>query len=200
MPRVILASASPRRKELLAQIGIIPEIIPSSTEETVTSENPADIVRELSAQKCRDVASRADGDAIVIGSDTIVTLGGEILGKPADEADAFRMLSELQGRTHEVYTGVTLNLLRDGVCVREEIFFEKTEVMVAPMSEEEIRAYIRSGDPMDKAGAYGIQGAFARHIEGIRGDYFTVVGLPLCRLWQAMQRIINNEAGEDKRS
>ena len=124
---------------------------------------------------------------VVICADTIVTLDGEILGKPADSEDAVRMLRELQGRSHAVFTGVTLALVRDGQILREESFAEKTEVHVAAMTEAEIRAYADSGEPLDKAGAYGIQGSFARYITGIDGDYSNVVGLPLCRLWHCLQ-------------
>ena len=192
MPHIILASASPRRRDLLAQIGITPEIIPSSVEEHITKSLPQDIVLELSSQKCRDVASSQSaagqpGDTVVIGADTIVTLDGRILGKPADADDAASMLRSLRGRTHAVYTGVTAILLRDGQPVREESFSEETFVSVAPMSELEIREYVRSGEPLDKAGAYGIQGLFAKFITGIRGDYFNVVGLPVCHLWQVMR-------------
>ena len=192
MTRIILASASPRRRDLLAQIGITPEIIPSGAEETITKTEPADIVAELSALKCRDVASRTEGDAIVIGADTIVTLDGEILGKPKDRDDAFRMLTELQGRTHAVFTGVTVIRLQDSRPVQETGFAEMTKVHVAPMTDREIHAYIDTGEPMDKAGAYGIQGFFARHITGIDGDYFNVVGLPVCRLWQIIQEMTGN--------
>lgn len=187
MTRMILASASPRRSDLLAQIGIQPEIVPSGIEETVTQTEPAGIVLELSGLKCRDVAGKTAGEAVVIGADTIVTLDGEILGKPADSEDAVRMLRELQGRSHAVFTGVTLALVRDGQILREESFAEKTEVHVAAMTEAEIRAYADSGEPLDKAGAYGIQGSFARYITGIDGDYSNVVGLPLCRLWHCLQ-------------
>ena len=187
MTHIILASASPRRRELLARIGIDPEIVPSSVEEKITGSTPEEIVCSLAAQKCRDVASRQKGDAIVIGADTIVTLDGEILGKPSDEMDAVRMLRELQGRTHEVYTGVTLIRTEAGKISSEETFAEKTDVCVAPMTEEEIGCYVKSQEPMDKAGAYGIQGLFAKHISGISGDYFNVVGLPLCRLWNVLK-------------
>ena len=193
MTRIILASASPRRRELLSQIGITPEIIPSGAEENITQEFPAETVTELSALKCRDVASRTEGDAIVIGADTIVTLDGEILGKPKDGEDAVRMLRELQGRTHAVYTGVTVIRLREGRPVREACFAEKTDVHVEAMTEQEISAYVHTGDPLDKAGAYGIQGVFARHISGVDGDYFNVVGLPLCRLWKILQEMSEPE-------
>ena len=190
MTHIVLASASPRRRELLARIGIDPEILPSSVEEKITGKAPAQIVCSLAEQKCRDVASRQNRDAIVIGADTIVTLDGEILGKPSDEEDAVRMLRELQGRTHEVYTGVTLIRTEAGKTVCEETFAEKTDVCVSSMTEEEIRSYVQSGEPMDKAGAYGIQGLFAKYISGISGDYFNVVGLPLCRLWSVLKKMI----------
>ena len=138
--------------------------------------DPAETVMALSAAKAEETASRHPGD-IVIGSDTVVELDGNILGKPADEEDAFRMLRALSGREHRVYTGVTL--VRDGERVSEA---EMTRVFFRPLSDREIRAYTASGEPMDKAGAYGYQGLAGVFVERIEGDFFNVVGLPLCRL------------------
>lgn len=178
--KMILASASPRRRELLEQAGIPFEVMVSHAQETITKEEPGEIVEGLSRCKAGAVAAIYP-DRTVLGADTIVVLDGEILGKPQDEQDARRMLAALQGRTHQVYTGVTL--MRGE---RIHSFYEKTDVEVYPMTEEEIEAYVQSGDCMDKAGGYGIQGRFAIHIRGINGDYNNVVGLPIGRLWQEL--------------
>lgn len=181
---LILASASPRRKELLEQIGMSFRIIPAKGEEKNTKKLPHEVVMELSAQKAMEVAKLQTEDCLVLGADTIVAVGEEILGKPKDEQDALRMLMLLQGRKHEVYTGVTL--YETG---REKIntFYEKTEVYMYPMTEEELVEYIKTGEPMDKAGAYGIQGIGAKLIQKIHGDYNNVVGLPVARIYQEIK-------------
>lgn len=185
--RIILASASPRRLELLGQVGIIPEVIPSHVEEAVTSTKPDQVVMELSAQKAEDVAAmflnQGNLDLVVIGSDTVVAVDGEILGKPHDEKDAVRMLSMIQGRTHQVYTGVTMIFGKDGERVT---FSEKADVHVYPMTEAQILQYAATSEPYDKAGGYGIQGYFAAYIKGISGDYNSVVGLPVGRVCQEL--------------
>ncbi|MFR5602572.1 MAG: Maf family protein [Lachnospiraceae bacterium] len=184
--RIILASASPRRKMLLEQIGFELEIVPSEIEERITGkESPEELVRFLSAQKALDVAGRQTKGSIVLGSDTVVAIQGKILGKPTSPEDAARMLSLLQGNTHQVYTGVTLAAAGTRSFIT---FSEKTEVTVFPMTENEIMAYVESGDPMDKAGAYGIQGPFAAYIQGIHGDYNNVVGLPVGRVYQEWKK------------
>lgn len=184
---VILASASPRRRELLRQVGITPEVVPSKVEEVVTKTQPQEVVMELSAQKAEDVAGRYRNDeredVVIIGSDTVVAAGGEILGKPHDEADAVRMISMLQGGTHQVYTGVTMIFVKTGERVT---FAEKTDVHVYPMTETQIDQYVKTKEPMDKAGGYGIQGYFAAYIKGISGDYNNVVGLPVGRVCQEL--------------
>lgn len=188
---ILLASASPRRKMLLEQIGIFPRIIPSGIEEKVTKTEPSEVVMELSSMKAEDIAYRYQkktGEGIVIGADTVVAAEGRILGKPADEEDAVRMITMLQGSSHQVYTGVTLIRIREGKVQEKRTFAEETEVFVYPMDEQEIAAYVKSGDPMDKAGAYGIQGAFAAYIKGIKGDYSNVVGLPVGRTYQEMKK------------
>lgn len=200
--KYILASASPRRKELLAQAGIEFEVLPSSVKETITKTIPSDIVMELSRQKAQDVdthlASRNEqndnnindiirGDYTIIGADTIVVYRDEILGKPADKDEAYDMLSMLADRTHQVYTGVTLIIHKNGKKTTRS-FYEKTDVTFYPIAREDLRAYVESGEPLDKAGAYGIQGAFAIHVKCIQGDYFNVVGLPLGRLYQELMR------------
>lgn len=179
MMRIILASGSPRRRELLSGLGIQGlEIIPAVGEEKRNPAlSPAELVMSLSEAKAREVFSKNPG-AAVIGADTVVALDGEILGKPKNEKDAFRMLSLLSGRAHEVLTGVTV-ISPEG---HAESGAEITRVRFRALSQSEIEAYIATGEPMDKAGAYGIQGLASLFVEGIDGDYFNVVGLPLCRL------------------
>lgn len=187
--QVILASASPRRAELLRQAGIEPEIVPSQVTEVITSAEPEAVVKELSAQKAEDTAGHFMGqDAVVIGADTVVSAEGQILGKPKDREDACRMIRMLAGKEHQVYTGVTLISCRDG---RRYTFAEKTEVSVYPMTEEEIGEYVDTKESMDKAGAYGIQGYFAAYIYKICGDYNNVVGLPLGRVCRELKNLLN---------
>lgn len=187
--RVILASASPRRRELLEQAGISFEILIGSTKESITKERPSDIVEELSHAKALGVASAVDTDAVIIGADTIVAKDHQILGKPADEEAAKEMLTMLQGDRHQVYTGVTLLVRRDGEW-KSKSFHECTEVFMAPMSEQEILEYIATGEPMDKAGSYGIQGRAGVFVERIEGDYYNVVGLPLSRLYRELKKLM----------
>ncbi len=201
MSQMILASASPRRKELLEQIGAEFVICPAKGEEVITETNPSAVVMELSRQKAEEVAygvliyneQHADlatpQDILVIGADTVVAYENQILGKPKDEEDARRMLTMLSGKTHSVYTGVTFVFIDKEGRTGEHCFFEKTDVCMYPLKEEEIDRYIQSGDPMDKAGSYGIQGRFAIHIKEIRGDYNNVVGLPVARLYQELQKL-----------
>ncbi len=181
MGKLILASASPRRRELLSLTGLPFTVMAGNGEEIISTEDPARAVSELSRQKAEAVLLRAEDGDTVIGADTVVALDGRILGKPADKADAFRMLRMLQGRDHAVYTGVTILKKNSGTA--PVTFAERTAVHVLPMSDEEIRAYIATGEPMDKAGAYGIQGRFAVYVAGIEGDYQNVVGLPVSRLY-----------------
>ena len=186
--KLILASASPRRKELLAKTGLAFDIIPAKGEETITKTIPAEVVMELSQQKAKEVAKQQTEDCIVIGADTIVAKGEEIMGKPKDKADAFRMLDMIADDCHQVYTGVTI--IRTGAMAETVTFAEKTDVYLYPISEKDITTYIESGDPMDKAGAYGIQGDFAVHVKGIEGDYYNVVGLPIGRVYQELKKMI----------
>ncbi|WP_077609418.1 Maf family protein [Clostridium sp. Marseille-P2415] len=193
--KLVLASASPRRKELLAQIGIVPEIIPSTIEEKINTDVPEDAVVELSRRKAEDVAGFQKTGTCIIGADTVVAAGGEILGKPASHEEAHRMISLLEGKTHQVYTGVTLVFCgQAGKKVRT--FVEKTDVHVYPMSEAEIKTYADDTEPMDKAGAYGIQGKFAAFIKGIDGDYNNVVGLPVGRVYQEIKQMFEQEDEE----
>ena len=183
---LILASASPRRKDLLEQIGLQPMIEPSHVEEVITSTKPDLVVMELSEQKAADIAAQHKGQSvIVIGADTVVAVDDQILGKPADEADAVRMISLIQGRTHQVYTGVTLVDCESGT---QRTFTEQTDVSVYPMTDLEIHAYAMTKEPLDKAGAYGIQGIFAAYIKAVHGDYSNVVGLPVGRVYQELKR------------
>ena len=173
--KLILASASPRRKELLAKTGLAFDIIPAKGEEKITKTIPADVVMELSLQKAQEIADQQEGDCIIIGSDTVVAKGDTIMGKPKDEEDAFRMLDMISDDCHQVYTGVTI--IHTGAQAETITFAEKTDVYLYPISDADIRAYIASGDPMDKAGAYGIQGDFAVHVKGIEGDVEIVQSL-----------------------
>ena len=182
MKKIILASASPRRKEILKNAGVQFEVITSGTEEETSETDPAAVVEELSYIKAAGVEREVkDPEAVIIGSDTIVACDGRILGKPADEEEAFSMLRLLQGRTHQVYTGVTI-LYGDGGERKRKTFHECTDVTCYPVSREEILEYIHTGEPMDKAGAYGIQGGWGIYVEKICGDYNTVVGFPAARL------------------
>lgn len=180
MKRLILASGSPRRRELMSQVGLDFTVVTSDADENIKEMEPEDYVRELSAIKAQSVLEQyadKEDSVIVIGADTIVYHKGEILTKPEDEEDAFRILKSLEGEIHQVYTGVTICSAHKNVS-----FYEKTDVWVYDMTDEEIGDYINTGEPMDKAGAYGIQGKFAAYIKGIEGDYNNVVGLPVARL------------------
>ena len=186
--RLILASGSPRRDELLNTAGLFHEVIVSGADEDVPETDPCALVEKLSARKAEDVFRqiKEDADFAVIGADTVVALDGVILGKPHSEADAARMLRLLSGRAHHVCTGVTLHGRVEGrECART--FSEVSHVYVAPLTEEEIHSYIATGEPMDKAGAYGIQGAFCRYVTHIEGDYFNIVGLPVSRVYRELK-------------
>ena len=188
MKRLILASNSPRRRELLEQIGVEFEVIPSNAEEKVTKQEPSEVVEELSRQKAEDVAAAVE-DGIVLGADTVVCQDGQIMGKPKDEADAKQMLQKLQGEEHSVYTGVTILVKENGAVQHVQTFSQETKVYVYEMTDEEIDRYIATGEPMDKAGAYGIQGRFAAYVDGIEGDYNNVVGLPVSAVWQELKEL-----------
>lgn len=181
--KIILGSASPRRKEILIQAGIDFEIIVSDCDERITKAVPAEVVRELSEQKAEDVWDKAVGrygsadDLMVIGADTIVAFDDVIFGKPADEAEAVRMLKTLSGATHQVYTGVTVITADKRIA-----FADRTDVSMYEVDDAEIERYVASGEPMDKAGAYAIQGGYARYIKSINGEYNNVVGFPVARM------------------
>ncbi len=211
--KIYLASGSPRRRELLLQIGLEFEVRVSEADETCDIKEPAALVEELSRRKAlavfRELENEGKSDFCVIGADTVVALEGEILGKPRDKDDAVRMLERLSGKRHEVFTGGSSVCaggkngagskanLKNEKTVREEAFYEKTSVCFYPMSDEETEEYVSTGDPLDKAGAYGIQGFCARYISGIEGDYNNVVGLPVGRLYQKLKNAgVMNSGGD----
>lgn len=176
-PRLILASTSPRRRELLGLLGLPFEVVASRYDEEAVDPAgmaPPEYVMRLARGKAEEVARRVEGDALVIGADTTVVQGGQVLNKPGDAADARRMLRALSGRTHEVYTG--LCVIHGDTLTTD---FARTEVVFDPLSDAVIEAYVATGEPLDKAGAYGIQGKALSFTPQIRGDYFSVVGLPL---------------------
>ena len=186
--RLILASASPRRDELLNTAGLFHEVMVSGANEDVTQTNPRTLVELLSAEKAQEVCGRitSEDDFAVIGADTVVFIDGVILGKPAGPEDAKRMLRMLSGRAHHVCTGVTLHGRIDGN-ERVRTFSEVSTVHVDHLTEQEIASYVDSGEPLDKAGAYGIQGAFCKHVTRIEGDYFNIVGLPVSRVYRELK-------------
>ena len=202
--KIILASASPRRKQLLELAGFEFDIWPSDKEEVITKKIPEEICVELSKQKAIDVASSirtyndlhkeltTETDILVIGADTIVVKDGSILGKPKDEEDAVSMLKALSGNTHSVYTGVTFVFSGKDGRVGEYSFYEETKVSFYPLDDEDIKSYVGSGDAMDKAGSYGIQTGAATFVRSIEGDYYNVVGLPIARVIHELKRLINN--------
>jgi septum formation protein len=185
--RLILASGSPRRAEILRDAGIAFETIAAHVDEARREGEPVEeLVRRLAEAKARAALANVSGQSIVIGADTEVVVEGQVLGKPADAADARRMLALLAGRTHEVVTGLALVRLPDGALRVEH---ETTRVTFAPLTEQEIDAYVASGEPFDKAGAYGIQGRGGRYVKRVEGCYFNVVGLPLARLYRMLREM-----------
>lgn len=194
--RWILASGSPRRRELLEQIGVEFEVRISGVEERTSAVLPEDVVLELSELKAEDVAQGAPEGVLILGADTVVSLEGRIMGKPRSHKEACEMIGSLQGRTHQVLTGVTM-IYKERGGQRGISFVEKTDVTLYPMSEEEIREYGESEEPMDKAGAYGIQGRFAKYILKIDGDYSNVVGLPVGRVYQEWKRLMERDEQDD---
>ena len=183
MKHIILASASPRRKEILELADLKFDIMPSNAQEITTKTAPNEVVMELASIKEKDIYEKSEKQSMIVGADTVVAYQGQILGKPTDEADAKRMLTMLSGQTHEVYTGV---------CVIEDekikTFYEETKVTFYEISDEQIDHYIKTGEPMDKAGSYGIQGKAAVFIKGIEGDYYNVVGFPIARFLQEITK------------
>lgn len=193
---IILASRSPRRRELLNQIGLkgFRVAAPDVDEQVEGNPAPGALVEELSLRKARAAQAQADGDELIIAADTVVVLDGAVLGKPASERDAFAMLSALSGNRHRVYTGVT-------VLQGERVLTQHEETLVAfrDLEPDEIGAYIASGEPMDKAGAYGIQGLGSLLVSRLEGDYFNVMGLPLFRLGQMLAEFGVNLLFQEKK-
>ena len=188
--KIILASGSPRRKELLLQIGIVPEIIVSHVEEKITSDVPAEVVMSLAEQKAVDVAKEMPEGTVILGSDTVVAADGKILGKPKSHEEAYEMIRRLAGRSHQVYTGVCLvKKGPEGEADTVVSFYDETDVNVSPMTEKEIREYADSKEPMDKAGSYAVQGFFARYIDGLKGSYANVMGLPVHLVYQELKKL-----------
>ncbi len=187
MKKIILASGSPRRSELLKQVGIDFEVSVSKYNEATSRTKPDEVVKELSYVKAKDVYNDGHSSDVVIGADTVVYLDETILGKPEDKKQCKAMLKALSGRSHKVFTGVTILWKEPSGGMHVLSFCEKTKVRIYPLTDAEIDEYIATGEPMDKAGAYGIQGFFARHIESIEGDYNNVVGLPVARLYRELK-------------
>lgn len=183
---IILASQSPRRRELLERMGLagFRVVSPDVDEHMEEDLPPAQLVCRLSQRKARAVREQVGDEGLIIAADTVVALDGAVLGKPADELAAFKMLSTLSGVRHQVYTGLTV--LRGG---EKHTEYEVTDVSFRELTQGEIEDYIRTGEPMDKAGAYGIQGYGALFISGIQGDYYNVMGLPVCRLGQLLETL-----------
>lgn len=180
---LVLASASPRRQQLLASLGLEFEVAPADIDETPRPlEDPADYARRLAAEKAAVAAARYPSGRLLLAADTVVALGGEILGKPADERDAARMLRRLSGRTHQVHTAVAAR--RDAATA---LRMATTQVTFRSLRDAEIEAYVSSGEPLDKAGAYGIQGMAAVFVSGLSGSYSGVVGLPMCETTELLR-------------
>lgn len=190
MYHLILASRSPRRKELLALLGQPFDIRVADIDETMDASRgaAAEVAR---VSRCKAQAVAHDDDEIVIAADTIVVCAGRILGKPHSEAEAAQMLRLLSGRDHQVMTGVTVRTRDQTVS-----FTQTTDLHFRPLSEREIARYVATGEPMDKAGAYGIQGGAALFCEKMEGDYYNVMGLPVCRLWQTLAELVPEWMGE----
>ena len=199
--KYILASGSPRRVELIQKLHLPFEVQKAIGEELTTETEPAKYAMSLAREKALEVYNRlsniprsAEKDSLfVLGADTIVVHEGQILGKPSDEEDAFEMLSSLSGKTHEVYTGVAFVFDRiDGSKAADPVivsFFDRTEVTFNTLSADEIRAYISTGDPLDKAGAYGIQGDFSIHVSGVKGNFENVIGLPVSKIYEEIKKL-----------
>jgi septum formation protein len=182
--QIILASGSPRRRQLLEQAGIPHQVLVSGADETVTG-TPGEQVEELALRKAKAVLRLADKkqEAIIIAADTLVFINGEVLGKPESHKDAFEMIKKLQGSAHEVYTGVAL---LDVVSNKTKVFADVAEVIFRPLCDGEIWAYIETGEPFDKAGAYGIQEKGATLVSRVNGDFYTVMGIPISKVCVAL--------------
>jgi septum formation protein len=185
--RIILASTSPRRKELLQSVGIKFEVIaPLSDESLLHNENPRDYVLRLASEKAISISQNLEGDFLVIGADTVVVVGDEILGKPSNVEGATAILSKISGREHHVLTAFSISKPKNTIMHSEVV---DTKVRVKTLEPDEIEGYIKTGEPMDKAGAYGIQGIGSFLIKGIEGSYTNVVGLPLVEVLEALKKL-----------
>lgn len=187
MKKIILASASPRRREILHNMGLEFTVMPAADEEKTEKVQPPEVVEELSLSKALNISKQVEKDTLIIGADTVVAFDGKILGKPKNQKDAFETLKLLQGTTHQVYTGVTILCGDSGEWV-PVTFSECTQVTFYPVSEEEILRYVESGEGMDKAGSYGIQGYFGGYVKKIDGDYLNVVGFPAARMFYELKK------------
>lgn len=189
--RLILASKSPRRKAILELVGFEPVVMVSGCDESVVkTKEPQKLVAELSKMKALDITEKCDIKDVIVAADTVVSLDGKILGKPKTKKEAVQMLQSLNGRTHDVFTGVTIIYKKKSGDVIDT-FVERTPVTFANMSSCEIHEYVDSGEPMDKAGAYGIQGSFAKFIPRVDGDAFSVAGLPIARTYEHIRALAN---------
>ncbi len=191
---IILASASPRRSELLTKADIPFVVMPANVDEDPGTDVPSEAAEKNALIKAEYIAERLmekkEDSFIILSADTVVSIDGKILGKPKDEEDAFNVLRTLQGRDHEVYTGVTIGVKHPGKDVIYKAFHEKTRVKIYPVSDQQIRDYISTGEPLDKAGSYAIQGSFAKYIKSIKGDYNNVVGLPVGRVFKELKQYL----------
>lgn len=192
--RIILASGSPRRRELLDLAGVSYEVMPSHKEEIISSTEPVEVVKELSLMKAEDIADscflgKTEEEILIIGADTVVASNNQILGKPRDVENAKEILRSLAGRSHSVFTGLAFLRIKNGKIEKMINKAVETKVMVEPMTEAEIEAYVATKEPMDKAGAYGIQGKFAPYITGIEGDYYNVMGFPICTVMKELKQL-----------
>ena len=189
MDRIILASSSPRRRKILTQAGIAFETLPSDIPEDVGGGmSPYEAVKTLSEQKAMCAVEKTEAPCVIVAADTIVDLSGRIIGKPKDEADAFNILKKLQGRKHSVYTGVCIvRKTADGLIIKNII--DNAAVFMRQMTDDEIRAYVATGEPMDKAGAYAIQERGSLFVERIEGDFYTIEGLPIVRVYLELKNL-----------
>lgn len=198
MCKIILASSSPRRKEILEQVGLKYKVVVSGIEEYSNKSIPCELVQDLSKQKAMAVYSQLlskndlidDETYIIVAADTVVALDNNILGKPRDKQEAYDMIERIQGKIHNVLTGVATVVFKNNTILKQNTFYEDTGVEIYPMLEKEIYNYIESYESYDKAGAYAIQGLFAKYVKKIYGDYYNVVGLPISKLYHELREYL----------
>lgn len=199
MCKIILASGSPRRKEIFEQVGLDYEVVISGIEEYSDKTIPHELVQDLSKQKAMAVYNQLvnkeelidDETYIIIAADTVVTLDNNVLGKPRDRQEAYNMIEGIQGKIHNVLTGVSIIISRHKAIIKEKCFYEDTGVEIYSMTDKEISQYIDSSEPYDKAGAYAVQGLFAKYVKRLNGDYYNVVGLPISRLYYEIKEYLD---------